>query len=98
MYKLDLNLPNFPSWLLAMFIPFIIFCVVSVYGLATFTTVLKFGGAITGGLTGILITIMAIRAKKLGNRKPEYKVHISIPIIVILTIIFIAGIIYQFIF
>jgi tyrosine-specific transport protein len=98
MYKLDLNLPNFPSWLLAMFIPFIIFCFLSVYGWATFTTILKFGGAITGGLTGILISIMAIRAKKLGKRKPEYKIHISVPVIIILAIIFIAGIIYQFIF
>ncbi len=97
-YRLDLKLKPLLSWLLAMFVPFVIFFLIVTYNLTNFIKILEYSGAITGGLTGILIMFMLFKAKKQGKRKPEYKMLINKAILIILAILFIAGIIYQFIF
>lgn len=97
-YRLDLKLKSLTSWLLAMFVPFILFFLIVAYNLTSFIKILEYSGAITGGLTGILIMFMLLRAKKQGKRKPEYKTLINKVILILLSILFIAGIIYQFVF
>ncbi|MEM2954892.1 MAG: aromatic amino acid transport family protein [Candidatus Nanoarchaeia archaeon] len=98
MYKWDLKIKQFWAWLLTIIIPLIVFLVVTKLQLATFTMLLEFGGAIVGGLTGILAVLMLLKAKKLGDRKPEYTIYIDWIIATILILIFAAGIIYQFVF
>lgn len=98
MYKLDLKIKHFWAWFLAVIVPFIIFILITKYHLTTFTKLLELGGAVTGGLTGILTLLMTMKAKKLGTREPEYKVYINWFIIIILILIFVLGIVYQFVF
>ncbi|MGB9708205.1 MAG: aromatic amino acid transport family protein [Candidatus Pacearchaeota archaeon] len=98
MYKLDLKIKHFWAWLLAVIVPFIGFLILTKYRLATFVTAIEWGGAICGGITGILAVLMLLKAKKLGDRKPEYTIHIDWIIATILILVFAAGIIYQFVF
>ncbi len=98
MYKLDLKLKHFWAWTLACILPFLIFLLLTYFGTASFITVLEFGGAVSGGLTGIIIVLMLLKAKKHGSRKPEYSIPINLAIAGALILIFLAGIIYQFLF
>lgn len=76
-------------------VPLILYFLVSFFNLVGFITVLGIGGAISGGVAGILILLMNIKAKKKGERKPEYSVPINWFIIGILSLIFLAGIFFE---
>jgi hypothetical protein len=56
---------------------------------------LGIGGAISGGVAGILILLMNIKAKKKGERKPEYSIPINWFIIGALALIFLIGIFFE---
>jgi len=45
-----------------------------------------------------LALFMLMKAKKKGDRKPEYKMYINWIIVALLALFFIAGMLYQFIF
>jgi len=76
-------------------VPLILYLLVSFFNLAGFVKVLGIGGAISGGLTGILILLMNIQAKKKKGRKPEYSIPINWFIVGILSLIFLAGIFFE---
>ncbi len=58
-------------FLFVSIIPLVLYLLVHFFNLAGFVRVLGIGGAISGGITGILILLMNIQAKKNGKRKPE---------------------------
>jgi hypothetical protein len=64
--------------------------------LTSFVNLLSLSGVVSGGLTGILILLMNLQAKKLGNRVPEYSLPINWLIIVILGLLFIAAVVLEF--
>jgi len=97
-YKFDLHYNNFHSWLLACFVPLVLYLVVYFFDLVSFTQVLGIGGIVSAGLSGILILFMVKKARKLGKRKPEYRVKLPSWIIFILILILIAGMLLQLIF
>lgn len=76
-------------------IPLILYFLVSFFNLVGFITVLGIGGAISGGVAGILILLMNIKAKKKSERKPEYSIPINWFIIGLLSLIFLAGIFFE---
>ena len=79
--------------------PVVIFSfIIMLFKLADFVKILGLIGSIAGGIAGILVLLMAYKAKKKSERKPEYSIPLSWPIILILALIFLAGIIYQFVF
>jgi tyrosine-specific transport protein len=82
-YKLNKNL----SWGLTVFVPLII----AVSGLTTFIQVIAISGVIAGGIEGVLIVLMAMKAKKSGDRKPEYSVKINWLIATVLIALFTVG-------
>ena len=84
-YKITKN----TSWLLACFVPFIIFLLLR--KIASFTTVLDVTGIITGAIIGILVVIMAINAKKKSERKPEYSIYINKFIAFVIILLFVIG-------
>ena len=86
-YKISKNI----SWFLVCFVPLIIF----ILGVRSFISTLGYAGAIAGGIDGVLIVLMAWKAKKIGKRKPEYKVIRGKVLGVVLMLVFIVGIIYQ---
>ena len=62
------------------------------FDLVDFVWVLGIGGVVAAGLTGVLILLMNLNAKKKGNRNPEFSVPINWLIIGILSLIFILGV------
>lgn len=93
MFRFDFKLGRFNGWLLASLVPLVLFLAISIFKLASFIDLLSFGGIVSGGLTGILVLLMNIKAKKLGNRKPEYSMKINWWIIALLSLVFILAVI-----
>jgi tyrosine-specific transport protein len=87
----DYGLRKNTSWLLACFVPFLLFVLVKLGNLADFVTILDVAGIITGAITGILVVLMVINAKKKGERKPEYSIYINKFIAFALIALFIIG-------
>ena len=98
MYKLDMKMKHVWAWALATIAPFIIFLLITYFKLATFTRLLELGGAISGGLTAILAVLMLLQAKKHGDRAPEYRMPISWIVALLIILLFVLGIVYQFVF
>ena len=81
------------AWLLTVIVPFILF----IYGLQNFIGILMFVGAVFGGLQGIIMIAASMRAERLGDREPEFKVPAKKFFAAILVLMFLSGIIYTFI-
>ncbi|MCS7134786.1 MAG: GerAB/ArcD/ProY family transporter, partial [Candidatus Pacearchaeota archaeon] len=94
----DLKLKHIIAFLLVVLPVFFLAFSIMLFGLVTFSKILSFVGSISGGIGGILIVLMAKRAKLFGNRKPEYSLPLNLPIVLILIILFVLGIAYQFFF
>lgn len=91
-YQYDYGFSRKKAWLLALAVPLLI----SVSGFTTFITVLGISGAVGGGLDGILIVLMYWRARKSGDRHPEYSLKPQYWIGVLLILLFTLGIVYHF--
>jgi len=98
MFKFDLKLNKKYRFILVSIIPLILYLIVYFFNLAGFIRVLGIGGVIAGGLTGILILFMNKKAKKLGNRNPEYNMPLNWFWIILLSLIFVFGIIVELFF
>ncbi len=85
------------SWFLSSVVPILIFLLVklSASEYFSFTKILGIGGVVSGGLIAIVSLLMAKKAKISGDRKPEYSVPINWLIIVVLALIFIAGVVVE---
>ncbi|NPE26578.1 amino acid permease [Methanococcoides sp. SA1] len=96
-YKYDLKFSKHKTTLLTSILPFTLYIIVTQLQLATFTTILGIGGVISGGATGIIILLMARKAKSTtrGKAEPEIQMPINWPIIIIISTLFIAGIILE---
>lgn len=90
-YMFDYKIKPMTAWALTMFIPLIIF----LSGVNDFIKVIGITGSLTGGVRGVLIVLMFWKARKYGNRVPEYKMGKKHLFGGILILLFIAGIIYQ---
>jgi len=87
----DYGLRKNTSWLLACFVPFLLFLLVKLGGLAGFVTILEICGVLTGAIVGILVVIMVMNAKKRSERKPEYSLYINKFIAFVLILLFVIG-------
>jgi len=93
MYEYDYKLNRKLALSLTFFIPLI----VVLFNLTSFLTVLAITGAIAGGLEAVMVMLMYWRAKKLGDRKPEYTMPNFYVLGGIILVMFLIGSIYQFI-
>jgi amino acid permease len=91
MYQFDFGMKKSRAFILTMTIPLIIVLL----KFTNFIQALGITGAIAGGIEGIIIVIMFHKARKLGERKPEFQVKTNKFISGILITIFIGGIIYT---
>jgi len=87
----DYGLRKNTSWLLACFVPFLLFLLIKLGKLASFITILEIAGVITGAIVGILVVLMVMNAKTHSERKPEYSIYINKLIAVIIIVLFIIG-------
>ncbi len=85
------------AWFLSAIVPIFLFLFIKMFNYFSFTKILSIGGAVAGGLMGILILLMAKKSKRKGNRKPEFSMKINWFIIALLSLIFIFGIVREII-
>ena len=83
------------SFIFVSLVPLVLYLAVTFFDFVDFVRILGIGGVISGGLTGILILLMNINAKKTGNRKSEFSIPINWFIIGILSLIFVLGIVVE---
>jgi len=91
MFEYDYKIDKFSSWFLTCSVPLVIFML----GVKSFVRTIGVAGSVSGGLMGILTVLMYIKAKKLGNRNPEYSIKKNSIISGVLVLLFIFGIIYE---
>ena len=90
----DYGINKHLSWFLACSIPLIGFLL----GLRAFIPIIGFLGVILGAVNGTAIVLIYKKAKKLGDREPEYSLKIPKVITYALIGVFILGLIYQIIY
>lgn len=90
---LDYRLGNFKSWLFVIAFPILIL----VSGYFDFVKLIELSGAVAVGIILLMILIIHSKAKKIGNRSPEYYLKDNKFLKIILAIIIIIGIIYSII-
>lgn len=93
MYIYDFKLKNRTAWLLTCLVPLAI----ALSGMAHFIEAISLSGVVSGGIDIIVILLMAGVAKKIGQRKPEYTIPINIPVSIIITVLFVVGIVWHLI-
>ncbi len=84
-FSFDYNISKFKAWLLTILPTIFLFILINIIKSASFIKILGLGGVISGGISSILILLIAKKAKKSCDRIPEY----SIPYSKILTFIII---------
>lgn len=96
MFNYDYKINKNVSWLMVILVPLAVFLADAfVMDITNFIAVLGVTGAVSGGLTGILIVMMHNKAKKLGERKPEYSISKNKIMSWIIAVVFIIGVIYE---
>jgi len=97
-FKFDIKSTKKINFIFTSLIPLIMYILIAQYNIIGFASILGIGGVISGGLTGILILLISKKAKasKRNKNDPEIQMPINWPIIIILSITFLAGIILQF--
>ena len=97
-FKFDIKTTKRTNLFFTSLVPLILYILVTKFNLLNFSSILGIGGVISGGLTGILIIIMNKRSKQTtrSDKNPEINMPINWLIIIILSIIFIAGILLEF--
>jgi amino acid permease len=79
----------------AFFLTFSIPLLIIFFNLTSFITILTITGVFAGGLEGTLVVLMYWRAKKLGDRKPEYSLPTLRMLGITLIFLFVLGLLYQ---
>lgn len=87
----DYKKSKMKSWLIVTLVPLILYLIIKSTNSADFIDVLAMGGVISGGLNAFLILHMVEKAKREGNRHPEYKIPLSFALKALLIAIFVIG-------
>jgi len=90
-FHLDYGLKKFPAWLLTIIPPYVLF----LGGLRNFIDVIGLVGSVGVGVAAILIILAFRKAKKMGDRVPEYSISFPTWFLWILITMFAGGVIYQ---
>lgn len=92
-FTLDYKIKNSYAWLLVIIVPIIL----SLTGFFGFVKLIELSGAISIGVMLFMILIMHSRAKKLGDRKPEYEMFDNKIMKIIIGLVLVIGIVYTII-
>ncbi|MDP2906459.1 MAG: aromatic amino acid transport family protein [Nanoarchaeota archaeon] len=88
-YQYDYKMKKHLAWALTCIIPLILVLL----NVTTFVRVLALIGAIGGGVEGIMIVLMHYKAKKMGDREPEYSLPNNVFISALLISVFVIGLV-----
>jgi amino acid permease len=90
-YQWDLGLTNKVSWFLANFVPFFLYII----GWTDLIKIIGFTGAVTGGLSGIILIFLVFRVKDKREISPAVQNKLTKPLAYFLSSLFILGLIYE---
>ena len=93
-YQYDWCLKSFTAFFLVCAVPLVLFLA----GLKNFILIVGFLGAVAGGLDSILTILIYLKAKKNGDRKPEFSLKRGKIWAGLAIALFLLGIIYQFVY
>lgn len=92
MYQYDFQRSRIIAVVLTLGVPYILY----LFNLATFIQLLAIAGAVTGGLQGIIIWRMYMKARRLKpDRTPEFRLRIPAVIVYGIQALYLAGIAYE---
>lgn len=89
-FMFDFGLKKLLAWLIVMVIPLAIFFM----DFLSFIEAIGFAGGMVGGIEGILMIMIYHKAKKKGDRKPEFSLKIPNFALYFMYLVFFGGIIY----
>lgn len=92
-FNFDYGFRKSISWLIAVLVPYLLFLA----GVRNFIDVISLVGAVAVGFQGIAVILIYRKARKLGQRTPEFKLNIPTPIIYLAMLLFILGVGYVFV-
>ncbi|MBU1135883.1 MAG: aromatic amino acid transport family protein [Nanoarchaeota archaeon] len=96
-YRFDFKFSFKKAWIFSSIFPLIFFLIIKFWNLGGFSKVLSWGGSISGGLLGISILLIHEHLQdKKRERKPEIKIYIPLILKILFILIFISGILYEF--
>jgi len=90
-YEWDFKLNNRLAWFLACFIPYFLFLL----GWTNLIKVVSFTGAITGGLSGLILIWLVFKIKAKPERASVINNKLTKPMAYFLSLLFILGVIYE---
>lgn len=94
LFHRDYKIPLLPAWVLTVFVPLTIFLL----GLRSFIFVVSLAGGVLSGIIGIVLIATYYKAKEKGDRVPEFSFNLPKSLAYFIYLIFVFGIIYQFIY
>jgi len=83
----DFKFTHFNAWIVASFVPLVLYFA----GIQNFIAIIAFTGAVTLGVDSIMTFLIYLKARKKGQRIPEYKIKIPRWAIYLLMFVFVAG-------
>lgn len=97
-FKYDLRVSKKTNFFFVSIVPLVLYLLVTQFDFIGFVLILGVAGVISGGLTGILIMLIARKAKSntRNGKRPEIQVPLNWILIILLFIIFISGMIIEF--
>lgn len=90
----DFKLSNGASLVLTALFPLSLYFL----GFSDFIKIFSVTGAVLGGCEGLLLLAIWSRAKKKGQRIPEYSINLGKIFVFVLSVAFLAGIVYEIIY
>ncbi len=99
-FNFDIKTTKTKNFIFTSLVPLTLYILAEYFHIVSFTLILSIGGVVSGGATAILILLIARKAKnsRRSKSKPEIQMPINIPLILVISTIFIAGIILELIF
>lgn len=85
------------AWFKSTIIQIIIFLFLELFDFFSFINIITFGGIIAGGLIVIFVLAIHGKAKTQGNRIPEYQLYLSKTLAILISVLFLTGIVMEII-
>lgn len=96
-FMIDYREKKQKAWFKSSILPIAIFLFLELFNFFSFTNVITIGGVIAGGLIVMMVLTIHRKAQVQGNRIPEYQLHLSKFLAILISGLFLAGIILEII-
>jgi|SRR3989344_1724601 len=94
-FSFDYKISKVKSWLLTILPTIFLFILINIIKSASFIKILGLGGVISGGISSILILLIAKKAKRSCDRIPEYSIPYSKILTIAIIILLVIGTIFE---